>query len=75
MRDAAIYAATAGIRTAAQTAAGMLGALVVFDVGDLAGMNEALIVAGIAAVLSGVAAFLQNFAEMLNLPGEEDDAA
>lgn len=74
MRDAAIYAATAGIRTAAQTAAGMLGALTVFNLSDINGIEEALMVAGIAAVLSGVAAFLQNFAEMLNLPGEDDAA-
>ena len=74
MKSALIYAATAGIRTAAQTAAGMLGALTVFEVGDITGIEQALIVAGVAALLSGLAAFLQNFAEMLTVP-EGDDAA
>ena len=74
MRNALIFGATAGIRTAAQTAAGMLGALTVFNLSDINGIEEALVVAGVAAVLSGVAAFLQNFAEQLGIP-EGDDAA
>ena len=64
MRDAALYALQAGIRTAAQTAAGLLASVTILDVADLMGSGHSLLVVAAASLLSGVVAFLQNFAEM-----------
>ena len=64
---AATYALSAGIRTAAQTAAGLMATISIVDTSQLGSVASALVVVGVGSILSGIAAFLMNFAEMLNI--------
>lgn len=64
---AATYALSAGIRTAAQTAGGLIAAVQIINLADVPAVGNALAVIAIGSILSGLAAFLMNFAEMLNI--------
>jgi hypothetical protein len=63
--DAFLYGVKAGVRTTAQTAAGLVAVVTVVQVSDIKGAGLNLAVAGVASLLAGLAAFLQNFAEQL----------
>lgn len=67
MKEAAIFALSAGIRTAAQTASGLLGAVVFLDLSEIGTLANAIAVIGIGSVLSGLAAFLMNFSEQIQV--------
>lgn len=67
MKDALIFALSAGIRTAAQTAAGLLGAVSFLDIGEFPTLANTLTVIIVGSLLSGAAAFLMNFSEQIQV--------
>lgn len=72
MKNAAIKALKPAVRTAAQTAGGLLGSITILNMTDIAPMGSVVIVAGAASLLAGVVAWLMNFAEALEETGKSD---